>query len=99
LDNLPLQIRVLRHGDVWRVQYGDVRSDFATRNAAMASAIDRARRHASDGRLVAVVMDVLTSLYGPAGYIRSVGTRRLGPKLDSWPVDAFKDLLARKDGS
>jgi hypothetical protein len=90
----PLLIRVLRSQAIWRVQYGEVVLDYSSRAEAVAAAIERAKRLAKDGQVVAVVMDVITSVYGAGGFIRTIPTRRRPVPLARLPADAYEELIA-----
>jgi hypothetical protein len=90
----PVLMRVLRSKASWQVRYGEVVLEYPSRAEAGAAAIDRAKRLAKDGQVVAVVMDVITSVYGAGGFIRTIPTRRRTVPMSRFPVDAYEELIA-----
>jgi hypothetical protein len=95
----PLLMRVSRSQASWRVQYGEVMLEYSTRAEAVSAAIDRAKRLSKDGQVVAVVMDVITSVYGTGGFIRTIPTRRRPVPMAQLPVDAFEELISLEPDS
>ena len=76
----PLDISVVRVADTWRVRYGSVELDYPSHAEAIVDAIALARDFGSDGRCCNVRMGVMTSCYGPSGFIRAFPSKSRKPE-------------------
>jgi hypothetical protein len=81
----PVQIRVLREDGMWRIRYDDVVLDYESHDRALAASIELARTFGREGRFSAVVMGMITSHYGPGGFIQTIPNRK---KLEAMPPPA-----------
>ena len=72
----PIQIRVLREAGMWRVQFQGVVLEYESHDRALAASIELAHTLGCEGQRVAVVMRMITSFYGPAGFIQTVPNRK-----------------------
>jgi len=98
----PIQIRVLREAGTWTVAYDDVVLEYETHDSALAASIELARTFGREGHFSAVVMGMITSLYGPTGFIKTVPNRRKPiatpstPSTDELLAPAYLDILKQK---
>lgn len=99
----PIQIRVLREAGMWRVRYGDVMLEYESHSRALAASIELAQTLGREGQFSAVVMGMITSLYGPSGFIQTVPNRRKSDQrtypLDEMPSSPHLDVLLEVEGS
>src|SRR5690349_19202021 len=99
----PVQIRVLREAGVWRVRYEDVVLDYESHDRALAASVALARTLGREGRSSAVVMGMITTLYGPDGFIQTVPNRKKSdirtPVADAVPSAPHLDSLLQIEGS
>jgi hypothetical protein len=99
----PIQIRVLREAGAWKVKYEDVVLDYESHDRALAAGIALARTFGREGRSSAVVMGMITTLYGPDGFIQTVPNRKKSdlrtPLADELPSAPHLDMLLQVDAS
>ena len=74
----PVDIIVVREVDTWKVRYGSVELVYFSHAEAIGDAIALARDFGNDGRFSTVRMGVMTSCYGPSGFIRAFPNKKLG---------------------
>lgn len=79
----PIEITVVREGKTWKIRYGAVEVDHTTQADAVADAIALAHALGKDGLFSSVRMGVMTSVYGPDGFIRAVPSAKLPPQATS----------------
>ena len=72
----PIPIWVLQESQDWKIKYDDVVLDYETQKEAIAAAFGLARALSKEGQSSHVITGMLTSLYGPAGFIRTIPTRK-----------------------
>lgn len=72
----PIEIRVLREAGAWKIKYDDVLLEYETHERALAASIELARTLGREGQYSAVVMGMITSFYGPAGFIQTAPNRK-----------------------
>jgi hypothetical protein len=70
----PIDIAVVREAETWKIRYGSAVLDCATQGEALADAIALAHAFGKDGQFSTVRAGVMTSVYGPDGFIRAVPT-------------------------
>jgi hypothetical protein len=75
----PIDIVVVRNAKTWWIRYGAVELDYATQAEALADAIAIARAFSKAGEFSTVRTGVMTSVYGPDGFIRAVPRAKLPP--------------------
>lgn len=76
MNSRAVRIVVRKSGTCWQVLQGDALSEHPTETAALSYAIDCARMLASEGEFSAVIMRVITAIYGPDGFFRCIPTRK-----------------------
>jgi hypothetical protein len=69
---VPVDIAVAREAETWKIRYGAVELECATQAEALAEAIALARAFGKEGGFSTVRTGVMTSVYGPDGFIRAV---------------------------
>jgi hypothetical protein len=69
---VPVDIAVAREAETWKIRYGAVELECATQAEALAEAIALARAFGEEGGFSTVRTGVMTSVYGPDGFIRAV---------------------------
>ena len=74
---VPIDIAVAREAETWKIRYGSVELDCATQAEALAEAIALAHAFGKEGGFSTVRTGVMTSVYGPNGFIRAVASLRL----------------------
>ncbi len=92
----PIPIWVLQESQDWKIKYEGVVLDYETQKEAIAAAFGLACALSKEGQSSHVITGMLTSLYGPAGFIRTIPTRRRSTvksreigELDSLSVSIF----------
>ena len=90
---VPVDIAVAREAETWKIRYGAVELECATQAEALAEAIALARAFGKEGGFSTVRTGVMTSVYGPDGFIRALPTVKL-PK--PAPSAATKEAFARQ---
>jgi hypothetical protein len=73
----PVEITVVREANTWKIRYGAVELDYETQAEALADAIAIARAFGKAGEFSTVRTGVMTSVYGPEGFIRAVPSGKL----------------------
>ena len=79
----PIDIVVVREAETWWIRYGSVELDYATQADALADAIALARAFGKEGQYSSVRTGVMTSVYGPDGFIRAIPTAMLSRRANS----------------
>jgi hypothetical protein len=69
---VPVDIAVAREAETWKIRYGAVELECASQAEALAEAIALARAFGKEGGFSTVRTGVMTSVYGPDGFIRAV---------------------------
>jgi len=98
----PIEIAVVREAKSWKIRYGSVELDYASQAEALADAIAIARAFGKAGEFSTVRTGVMTSVYGPDGFIRAVPSAKLSTPSTSIDVkeirvdNAPKKTLARQ---
>ena len=69
-----VDIAVVRDAATWKIKYGAVVLDYATQAEALGEAIALAHAFGREGQFSTVRSGVMTSVYGPNGFIRAVPT-------------------------
>jgi hypothetical protein len=81
---VPVDIAVAREAETWKIRYGAVELECATQVEALAEAIALAHAFGKEGEFSIVRAGVMTSTYGPDGFIRAVPSpKRPEPKPNS----------------
>jgi hypothetical protein len=75
----PIEITVVCEANTWKIRYGSVELDYSTQAEALADAIAIARAFGKAGEFSAVRSGVMTTVYGPDGFIRAVPSAKLPP--------------------
>jgi hypothetical protein len=75
----PIEITVVCEANTWKIRYGSVELDYSTQAEALADAIAIARAFSKAGEFSTVRFGVMTSVYGPDGFIRAVPSAKLPP--------------------
>jgi hypothetical protein len=73
----PIDIAVVRESKAWKIRYGSVELDYATQAEALADAIAIARAFSKAGEFSTVRSGVMTSVYGPDGFIRAIPSAKV----------------------
>jgi len=93
----PIEITVVREAKSWKIRYGSVALDYATQAEALADAIAIARAYGKAGDFSTVRTGVMTSVYGPDGFIRAVATlKQAAPAPQAEPSQASRPSLPDK---
>ena len=99
----PIQIRVLREAGVWRIRYEAVVLDYESHDRALAASIELAHTLGREGHSSAVVMGMITTLYGPGGFIQTMPNRKKSdirsPSAADLPDSSHLDMLLEADES
>jgi hypothetical protein len=93
----PIDIVVVREAETWWIRYGSVELDYAVQAEALADAIAIAHAFGKEGQFTSVRSGVMTSVYGPDGFIRAVPTaKRSSPAPSTEPRKAPGDVKPKK---
>ena len=93
----PIEITVVREAKSWKIRYGAVELDYATQAEALADAIALAHAFGREGQFSTVRSGVMTSVYGPNGFIRAVpSARQAKSESASDPRELARESAPRK---
>jgi hypothetical protein len=92
----PIEIIVVREAKSWKIRYGSVELDYATQEEALGDAIAIARAFGKAGEFSTVRTGVMTSVYGPDGFIRAVSNASLTPANSMEPKELTPDNAPKK---
>jgi hypothetical protein len=90
----PIDIAVVQEAPTWKIRYGSVELNYATQAEALADAIAIAHAFGKAGEFSTVRTGVMTSVYGPEGFIRAVPTlKQAVPAPQAKPIQASRPSL------